>query len=48
MVYEIVDNSVDEALAGHCRHITTVLQAGSKVTVYDDGRGIPVDIHPKT
>ena len=48
MVYEIVDNSVDEALAGHCRHITTVLSAGSKVTVYDDGRGIPVDIHPKT
>lgn len=48
MVYEIVDNSVDEALAGHCRHITTVLQPGSKVIVYDDGRGIPVDIHPKT
>lgn len=48
MVYEIVDNSVDEALAGHCRHITTVLSEWSKVTVYDDGRGIPIDIHAKT
>lgn len=48
MVYEIVDNSVDEALAGYCNHITTVLSEWSKVTVYDDGRGIPVDIHPKT
>lgn len=48
MVYEIVDNSVDEALVGHCRHITIVLSEWAKVTVYDDGRGIPVDIHPKT
>ncbi len=36
MVYEIVDNSVDEALAGHCKHITTILQPGSRVVVYDD------------
>ncbi len=48
MVYEIVDNSVDEALAGHCKNITLILEKWSKVTVMDDGRGIPVDVHKKT
>ena len=48
MVWEIVDNAVDESLAGYCNNITVILEEGSKVTVHDDGRGIPVDIHPKT
>lgn len=48
MVYEIVDNAVDEALAGHCSNITVELLPWSKIIVHDDGRGIPVDIHPKT
>lgn len=48
MVYEIVDNAVDEALAGHCHNITLIMEKWSKITVMDDGRGIPVDIHPKT
>ena len=46
LVYEVVDNSVDEALAGHCTHISVLLQKNGGVRVNDNGRGIPVDIHP--
>ena len=48
LVYEIVDNSIDEALAGYCKHMTVTINPGNSITVTDDGRGIPVDVQAQT
>ena len=48
LVYEIVDNAIDEALAGYCDEINVIIREGDIITVTDNGRGIPVDIQPQT
>ena len=48
LVYELVDNSIDEAMAGFCDHVNIVIHNGETVTVSDNGRGIPVGYHEKT
>ena len=46
MIYEVVDNSIDESLAGFCNYIEVSMNPDGSITVKDDGRGIPVDLHP--